>query len=100
MLLRHLFELRGDVRRVWGEEPIAEDSKLAGAILDRPARLRREGAAIAARKAVVVPVPAHDAFLVTGIRSGRGGRGGERNAGKGGPLGQGPRLLQGNAVNE
>lgn len=99
-MLHLLVELRGDVRRVGGKEPVAEDCKLAGAILDRPARLRREGAAIAARMAVVVPVPAHDALLMTGMRSRCGGRGRERNARKGGPLGQGPGLLQGDAVNE
>ena len=48
----------------------------------------------------MIPVPAHDALLVTGVRSGGAGRRGKRNARKGGPLGQGPRLLQGDAIDE
>ena len=60
LLLRRLVDLRGDVGRCRGKEPVAEDCKLAGAVLDRAAGLRREGAAIAARSAIVIPVPAHD----------------------------------------
>ena len=73
---------------------------MAGAVLDGAARLGREGAAVAARKAVVVPVPAHDALLVTGVRGGGAGRRRERDARNGGPLGEGPRLLQGDAIDE
>ncbi len=48
-MLRRLVGLRkGVVRRCDGKEPIAEDSKLAGAVLDGAARLGREGAAVAA----------------------------------------------------
>jgi hypothetical protein len=100
LLLRRLVDLRGNVGRFGGKEPVAEDCELAGAVLDGAAGLRREGAAVAARKAVVVPVPAHDALLVTGVRSGGAGRRRERDARKLGPLGQGPRLLQGDAIDE